>query len=148
MKLWIDESDGKSFFVSVPTVNVDEYLSFDWTTKGHRAMIQKLSGSGIQSPKDRKPDGEWDTLMIDCGRLIEKQHNVWYDFGKNDLVDGENWEQMQEWPLGETEAVKILKLTHQITEHQNDTQSVSAQIKELEELISKEADRLSVKLPK
>ena len=86
--------------------------------------------------------------MIDCGRLIEKQHNVWYDFGKNDLVDGENWEQMQEWPLGETEAVKILKLTHQITEHQNDTQSVSAQIKELEELISKEADRLSVKLPK
>ncbi len=109
MKLWVDESDGTSFFISVPTANADEYLSFDWTSKGHRILLQKLEEKNVKPPEGRKPDAEWDTLVVENNKLVEKKHNVWYDFGKNDLVDGENWRQTAEWLLEGSVAEKMLQ---------------------------------------
>lgn len=146
MKLWIDESNGKSFFVSVPTINKDEDLSFDWTSKGNRILLQKLVGKNVKPPKNRKPDGEWDTLVIDNGQLVEKQHNVWYDFGKNDLVDGGNWLQIAEWPLDNSVATRMLELAYVISKEQNNLFKVKNEVKELEEIVRQEVKQRSIHL--
>ena len=146
MKLWIDDGDSNtSFFISVATNQSDEYLSFDWTTKGHRVMIQRLTKTNVTA-LDRKPNAEWDTLIIENGRLMEKQHNVWYDLGKNDLIDGENWEQTKEWPLDKSTAKKFLSYSNLIRANQEHLKKIESKLKALETLIRKEAERVGVVL--
>jgi len=145
MKLWIDESDGKSFFLSVQTVKDNEQLSFDWTRKGHRAMIQRLTEENIATP-DREPDGEWDTLVIDSQKLVSKEHCVWYDLDDNDIVNGENWLTVKEWPIDENLAEIMRGICHKITANQDKLGDITDQIIELEKLIIREADRLEVEL--
>lgn len=150
MLIYADESrqvlEKESFFFSIPIIGEEgKMLSFDWTSKGHRVLIQKLEGTQ-DAPKNKKPDGEWYTLVIKDGMLLEKQHNVWYDYGETDVVDGEVWVQEKEWPLPEDVAKKLLEHARVLTDHQNELENYQNEIQELESLFRSQAETFDVKI--
>lgn len=146
MKIYLGEqSKEKSFFFSVPMKEKGKYLSFDWTLKGRRVLIQDLQGTQ-EVPKDKEPDGEWYTLVIEDGELIGKEHDVWYDYGETDIVNGEVWVQEKEWPLSEDVAIGLGKYALLITSHQNELENYQTEIKELESMFRAQAQKLGVEL--
>jgi len=146
MKLWLGESDGRSFFLSVATVEKDDFLSFDWTYKGHRIVLQRRTAVDDEPPVGRQPDGSWYVLVVEAGRLVGKEREVWYDFDENDLVNGENWKAVQEWPLAKDVAVRMREIARLITQHQADLSVIQDDIKEMEAICRREAERVGVKL--
>ncbi|MDD5251595.1 MAG: hypothetical protein PHT12_03095 [Patescibacteria group bacterium] len=148
MRLFIDEGGSepiKSFFISTPTAVPNDWLSFDWTSKGHRVLIQRLVETGVKTP-DHPADAEWNTLIIEDGKLAGKEHCVWFDFDTRDLVNDEMWEQIQEWPLDADVAEKMLDLTRRIRLNPDDVDLINHAADELENLIRPEAKRLGVVL--
>lgn len=146
MTIYVDDGYSKDqFFISVPVGDTGDAFSFDWTTKGQRILLQRWK-EYREPPTDRNPDGEWDTLIIRDGELVGKEHTVWYDLGKEDLANGEIWEQIQAWPLNQQLAGRLLKYSNIIREHQNELGSFYREIKELEALILEQANQLGIQL--
>ena len=146
MKIYLGEESKKDmFFFSVPMEEEGKYLSFDWTTKGHRVLIQDLRGTQ-EEPKDKEPDGEWYTLVIDDGKLVGREHDVWYDYGEIDIVNGEVWVQEKEWPLQEDVARSLGEYAELITSHKDELEKYQMKIKELESLFHEQAEKLGLQL--
>jgi len=83
-------SPSKSFFISV-SLNDKEAISFDYTLKRHRVTKQVLVEKKRFS-ENSKINGEWDVLVLDDGKFVEKYHAKWIDLGKKDWVNDGIWE--------------------------------------------------------
>lgn len=116
MDIFIDDNIGTDeFFISVP-LDERDLLSFDWTTKGHRVILQRLERMGV-AVVGEKPASEWDTLHIKNGEFIGKEHVVWYGMGQEDWINGDVYAAIHEWPLDEITAKELLRYSLLVREH-------------------------------
>lgn len=144
MKIYIDDNSYESgqFFFSVPlTDDGAEILSFDYTTKGHRILKQRLVWKRPM-PADTPVSAEWDTLLIENGRFVAKEHVRWIDQGKRDWANDEVWEQVWERPMPDTLRDTLLHSSNLIRRHYQQLEPYKADMRNLEQLLQKEIGRL------
>ncbi|NQU78412.1 hypothetical protein HQ545_01455 [Candidatus Woesearchaeota archaeon] len=128
------------FFISV-SLNDKEAISFDYTTKGHRIIKQVLvrqDASPTESEKKSKPDAEWDSIVLEDKKFIKKYHVVWYDRDEEDLVNDELWETVWAKSIDEGLKDKLLHYSQLISDHYEELDKCSKEMKEFEELLSEE----------
>src|SRR3989344_611686 len=136
LDIFVDDGEGSDwFFVSVP-ISENECLSFDNTQKGKRVILQRRKEK-LTVPKQtgEKPTMEWDTLHFRSGKLIEAQHVSWYDRGKEDEVDGEVWETINEWSLDESVSKSLLKFSLLSRENKSNTRKIKNEMLEFEKIL-------------
>mgnify|MGYP001603661194 CR=1 FL=1 len=135
MDIFIDNNiGGDQFFISVP-INEKDSISFDWTTKGHRVIKQRLKGE--QPPPNSEPTMEWDTLYIHDGKFVGKEHVIWYDMGQEDWVNGKIYETIKEWPIDEATAEKLLRYSLIVSDHTAELGKYVKEMQEFEGLLNK-----------
>ncbi len=136
MDIFVDDNMSRDwFFISIP-LSEKESISFDWTMKGHRTILQRMVESKEPMPEGN-PTMEWDTLYIRGGKYIGKEHVRWYDMGKKDWVNGQLYEAVQEWPLDDNTANGLLKYSLIVRDHKSELGSYSKEMQEFEVLLNK-----------
>lgn len=136
MRVFIDDGKGDDwFFVSVP-VSDTEAISFDYTLKGHRVLKQILV-SKKPFPTDQSPTMEWDTLILQDGKLAGKQHVCWLDQDKNDWVNDEIWQTTWEKPITDDVRDKLLHFSNLVRQHADNLDAVAQEVSDFENFISK-----------
>jgi len=125
-----------SFFISV-SVEENEAISFDYTTKGHR-IIKQILVDKKPLPADHPIDSEWDTLVLKDGKFIRKYHVKWIDMDKQDWCNDEIWETIKEQPITKELTEKLLSYSRLISDNYKNLEKFSDEIKNTEKLISKE----------
>lgn len=136
----------EAFFISLALNNADA-ISFDYTTKGHRIMKQVLIESGKITEKKRKinSDGEWDTIVLNNGKFVEKYHVVWYDYDEKDLVNDELWEIVWTKPITKKVKDKLLFYSRLISDNYKNLNKFKKELKEFENFISNQIVKLRTK---
>ena len=140
MKIYLDVVGKNSFFISIPLGNDREILSFDHTTKGSRIMRQRwleekeISG-GVEIT------AEWDTLVLENGKIVDKAHVEWVDMGKLDWVDGQVWETVWETPPSKELAERLLYYSNLIVEQASDLERYPKEIREFENLLVQQREK-------
>jgi len=136
MDIFIDDNMPRDwFFISTP-VSETESISFDWTMKGHRIILQRMIKSGEPAPES-KPTMEWDTLYIRDSKYISKEHIQWYDLDKQDWVNGNLYETVKEWLLDDNTANELLKYSLVVRDHKSELENYSREMQEFEKLLNK-----------
>lgn len=130
------------FFISILT-SENESLAFDWTSKAHRIVKQKLIAQKI-FPNDVKPTLEWDTYVLDGSKILEKRHTKWLDKGRRDQINDKVWEMVWAKPLSKETAVNLLRYSNLICSNIDNLKQIEKEIKELESLIKLEMSKLEV----
>ena len=104
IELGYNLSPSTSYFVSI-ALNDKEWLSFDNTIKGFRAMKQVLCDKKFDLPD--KSSGEWDDIVLEDGKHVRMNHVVWYDFDKYDVINNETWYTVWVKPISDEDHKKL-----------------------------------------
>ena len=138
MEIEIDynPTPSNTYFISV-TINKDEAISFDNTSKGHRIIKQKLIEKK-DFPIGGKFSGEWDAIIIKDKKFSKKYHVKWIDLDKKDWVNNEIWETLWEKPILEQLNNKLLYYSRFISDNFNNLGKFQEKLSEFESLLSGE----------
>lgn len=135
MDIFIDDNISRDqFYISVP-LNEIEFLSFDWTIKGHRIILQRVLKE--EPVPAARPTMEWDTIYISKGKFIGKEHTIWYDMGQRDWVNGKIYETVQEWSFNKATAKELLRYSLLIRDHTAELGKYVQEMEEFEKLLDK-----------
>ncbi|MFH1565331.1 MAG: hypothetical protein ABIC82_05830 [bacterium] len=128
-----------SFFISV-SLNNKEAVSFDCTTKAHRAIKQILADKK-PFPADKPISSEWDTLVLKDRKFVKKYHVKWIDMDKKDWCNDEIWETVKEKPISDELTKTLLVYSRLISDNYENLRKFSREIKSFERLLSEEIDK-------
>ena len=135
MDIFIDDGVSRDwFFISVP-INDKDSISFDWTVKGQRVVLQRLEGKVV--PPNLEPSAEWDTIHIRNGKLIEREHVKWYDQGEKDVINDEIYKTIKEWPVDKMVASRLLDYSVFVREHSRELYKYADKMSEFEKFLEK-----------
>lgn len=129
----------KMFFISV-SVNDEEAISFDHTTKAHRVIKQVVVDSK-PFPDDRAASSEWDVLVLKDGKFVKKYHNKWIDLGERDWCNNKIWKTVKEQQISNELAECLLDYSRSVSDNYEKIQNFPDKIKEFELLLIKEIDK-------
>ncbi|PIT98444.1 MAG: hypothetical protein COT71_00525 [Candidatus Andersenbacteria bacterium CG10_big_fil_rev_8_21_14_0_10_54_11] len=134
MEIYIDDGTGDDwFFISVPISNVFA-VSFDYTLKGHR-ILQQLLIAKKPFPTDQKPTMEWDTIVLENGQLLRREHVRWLDKGQDDWVNDEIWQTIWQEPLTDELKNKLLAYSNLVRKNANNVAVISGEVADFERLL-------------
>lgn len=133
IELGYNPTPSKNYFISVG-LNDKEWISFDNTTKGFRVMKQvfidkKFDPSGTIS-------GEWDDIVLKDGKFVKRNHVVWQDYDKFDVINGETWETVWEKPISSDDHKKLLSFSRFVADHLESLDKHQEQMADFESFIS------------
>jgi len=146
MEVDYNPSPKEHYFISI-SLNENEVISFDNTTKGHRVIKQVLVEKQTQDEavkKYGKITGGWDTIVLEDGKFVQKYHIEWIDKDKLDIVNGETWKTVWEKTLDKQLGDKLLYFSQLISDHYNELEKFPSVISEFEILLSKEITKQHV----
>lgn len=124
------------FFISV-SLNENEAISFDYTTKAHRIIKQSFVEKK-PFPVDQPITAEWDVLVLKDGKFVQKYHIKWFDMDKRDWLNDEIWETTKEQPISDELTDELLRYSRLISDNYQFLHKFSDDMKSFESLLSKE----------
>lgn len=135
IELGYNPTPSDHYFISVG-LNEKEWISFDNTTKGFHVMKQvlidkKFDPSGAIS-------GEWDDILLKDGKFVKRNHVVWQDYDKFDVINGETWETVWEKPISSEVHKKLLFFSRFVADHLDSLDTYQKQMADFESFISQE----------
>lgn len=143
MKLEVDycpTSKRKHYFISV-SLNKNEAISFDHTTKGRRIVKQRMMKKEPfkkMVKKYGKVNGEWDTIIIKDRKFVKKYHVKWIDCDKIDIINDDVWETIWEEKLKNDIDSKLLYYSRLISDNYNNLSGFFKELLDFEKLLSEE----------
>ena len=114
IELGYNPTPSKSYFISIK-LDDNEWISFDNTTKGFRVIKQVLTNKNFALPKDIS--GEWNDIVLKDGKFVRRNHCVWYDFDRFDIVNNETWETVWEKPISNEDNNLLLNFSRFVADH-------------------------------
>lgn len=135
-EIFIDDGDKRDFFfISVP-INNRECISFDWTHKGQRIILQHLKKKD-ELMLEESSSGEWNTIVICNGKYLRTERIIWHDMGKEDWINNELWETIKERQLDAKAAEKLLKYSLIVRDHYKELEKYAEDMKNFVDLLEK-----------
>jgi len=130
-----------SFFITVP-VSKTEDICFDNTDKRvgiiKQAVIEKK-----QIPANAKIDEQWETIILEDGKFIDKQTVDWIDKGEIDWCNDKVFKFVWEKPLASELKKKLLYYSRLICDNYKDLDKFSKELADFEELLNDELNKLT-----
>jgi len=135
MEIEIDTnpSPRDSFFISVP-LRKNEFLSFDYTYKGHRVIKQVLVEKK-KFPKNTKFDSEWVTIVVKNKKFLKTYKVKWVDMNKLDWVNNEIWETVWVKKISKKLKDRLLKYSQLISDNYKHLEAYRKEMSEFEDLM-------------
>lgn len=134
IELGYNPTPSNNYFVSVG-LNDKEWISFDNTTKGFRVMKQVLIDKRFKPLEEIS--GEWNDIILKDGKFIGRNHCIWYDYDKFDVVNGETWETVWTKPITKEVHKKILHYSRFIADHLDElNDKYTKELSEFEDFIA------------
>lgn len=138
MKIYVDDSGGKdSFFISVP-LSDREAISFNGTLEQEPRIIKQVLVEEKAMPQDQSLTMEWDTFVIEDGKLVDKEHVRWVDQGKKNWCNNEVWETVWEKPISADLIKRLRDYSNFIYKHHSELEKHKEEMGEFEKLLIQE----------